>query len=122
MSARDFSLDSPLDDDHEITHLDLLQEGSLNQEESFALEEEKKIREQEVLKAMKHLSKKEEYVIRNRIMSDPFLTLREIGNHLKLSRERVRQIESEALNKLRREMSPGPRTEGMTGGMQYAYL
>ncbi len=122
MSARDFSLDSPLDDDHEITHLDLLQESSLNQEESFALEEEKKIREREVLSALKHLSDKEEYVIRNRIMSDSFLTLREIGNHLKLSRERVRQIESEALNKLRKEMSPGPRTEGLAGRMEHAYL
>ena len=122
MSARDFSLDSPLDDDHELTHLDLLQESSLNQEESLALEEEKKIREREVLSAMKHLNEKEEYVIRNRIMSDSSLTLREIGNHLKLSRERVRQIESEALKKLRKEMSPGPRTEGLTGGMEHAYL
>ena len=122
MSARDFSLDSPLGDDHELTHLDLLQESSLNQEESFALEEEKKIREREVLSAMKHLNEKEEYVIRNRIMSDSFLTLQEIGNHLKLSRERVRQIESEALKKLRKEMSPGPRTEGLTGGMEHAYL
>lgn len=106
MAARDFSLDSPLDDDHELTHLDLLQETSLNQEESLALMEEKKIREQEVLNAMKRLNGKEEYVIRNRIMSDSSLTLREIGNHLKLSRERVRQIESEALKKLRKEMSP----------------
>ena len=122
MSARDFSLDSPLDDDHELTHLDLLQESSLNQEESLALEEEKKIREREVLSAMKHLNEKEEYVIRNRIMSDSSLTLQEIGNHLKLSRERVRQIESEALKKLRKEMSPGPRTEGLTGGMEHAYL
>jgi DNA-directed RNA polymerase sigma subunit (sigma70/sigma32) len=54
-------------------------------------------------------------------MSDSFLTLREIGNHLKLSRERVRQIESEALNKLRKEMNPGPRTEDLTGGMEHAY-
>jgi RNA polymerase sigma-32 factor len=122
MSARDFSLDSPLGDDHELSHLDLLQESSLNQEESFALEEEKKIREREVLSAMKHLNGKEEYVIRNRIMSDSFLTLQEIGNHLKLSRERVRQIESEALKKLRKRMSPGPRTEGLTGGMEHAYL
>jgi RNA polymerase sigma-32 factor len=122
MSARDFSLDSPLDDDHELTHLDLLQEKSLNQEESLALEEEKKILERDVLSAMKHLNQKEEYVIRNRIMSDSSLTLREIGNHLKLSRERVRQIEGEALKKLRKEMSPGPRTEGLTGGMEHAYL
>jgi len=122
MAARDLSLDSPLDDDHELTHLDLLQESSLNQEESLALEEERKIREQEVLSAMKHLNPKEKYVIKNRTMSDSSLTLREIGNHLKLSRERVRQIESEALKKLKKKMSPGPRTEGLTGGMEHAYL
>ena len=34
----------------------------------------------------------------------------------------VRQIESEALKKLRKEMSPGPRTEGLTGGIEHAYL
>ena len=121
MAARDLSLDSPLDDDHEITHLDLLQEGSLNQEESLGLKQERKIREREVLSAMKHLNQKEEYVIKNRIMSDSPLTLRKIGNHLELSRERVRQIESEALKKLRKEISPGPRTKGLTGGGEDAY-
>jgi RNA polymerase sigma-32 factor len=107
MAARDLSLDSPLDDDHDLTHLDLLEERSLNQEESLAQEEEKKIQEREVLSALKHLNEKEEYVIRNRIMSDSSQTLREIGNHLNLSRERVRQIESEALRKLRKSMGPG---------------
>jgi DNA-directed RNA polymerase sigma subunit (sigma70/sigma32) len=37
-------------------------------------------------------------------MSDSPLTLQEIGDHLKLSKERVRQIESEALKKLKRAM------------------
>ena len=108
MAARDLSLDSPLSDDHESTHLDLLQESSPNQEESLALEQERKIREREVHGAMRHLNQKEEYVIKNRIMSDSSLTLREIGNHLNLSRERVRQIENKALNKLRRVMRPAP--------------
>jgi len=107
MAARDLSLNSPVSDDHELTHLDLLQEKSLNQEESLALEEERKIREREVIRVMNHLNPKEEYVIKNRIMTDSSLTLREIGNHLNLSRERVRQIESEALKKLRKEISPG---------------
>ena len=79
----------------------------LNQEESLALEQERKILKQGVFSAMKNLNGKEEYVIRNRIMSDSFLTLQEIGNHLNLSRERVRQIQSEALKKLRKEISPG---------------
>ena len=105
MSSRDLSLDAPFDEGHELTHLDLLQEGSPNQEEAFSQEEEKKIREHEVQNAMKRLNEKEVYVIKNRIMAEEPLTLQEIGDHLKLSRERVRQIESEALKKLKKEFS-----------------
>jgi len=109
MSSRDLSLDAPFDEGQELTHLDLLREDSLNQEEAIAEEEEKKIRERDVQNAMRRLNEKEVYVIKNRIMSEEPLTLQEIGDHLKLSRERVRQIESEALKKLRREF--GTRSE-----------
>ncbi len=105
MSARDLSLDSPFDEGQELTHLELLKEDSPNQEEAITQEEAKRIREREVQNAMKRLSEKEAYVIKNRIMADEPLTLQQIGDHLKLSRERVRQIESEALKKLKREFS-----------------
>jgi len=105
MSSRDLSLDAPFDESQELTHLELLKEESPNQEESIALEEEKKIREHEVQNAMKRLNEKEVYVLQNRIMAEDPLTLQQIGDHLKLSRERVRQIESEALKKLKREFS-----------------
>jgi RNA polymerase sigma-32 factor len=105
MSAKDISLNTPFDEDRELTPLDLLQEDSPDQEEALAMEEEKKIREREVSNAMKQLNEKEVYVIKNRIMADSPLTLQEIGDHLKLSRERVRQIESEALKKLKKEFS-----------------
>jgi RNA polymerase sigma-32 factor len=105
MSSRDLSLDAPFDEGQGLTHLDLLREEAPNQEETFAQAEEKKIREREVLNAMKRLNEKEDYVIKNRIMADSPLTLQEIGDHLKLSRERVRQIESEALRKLKKEFS-----------------
>jgi RNA polymerase sigma-32 factor len=58
---------------------------------------------------MKRLNEKEVYVLQNRIMAEEPLTLQQIGDHLKLSRERVRQIESEALKKLKREF--GTRSE-----------
>ncbi len=109
MSSRDLSLDTPFDEGQELTHLELLREESLNQEEEIAQEEEKKIREREVQNAMKRLNEKEVYVIKSRIMAEEPLTLQEIGDHLKLSRERVRQIESEALKKLRKEF--GTRAE-----------
>lgn len=103
MSTRDLSLDTPFDDDQELTPLELIQEDSPNQEEALAEEEERRIKEKQVHSAMKKLNEKELYVIKNRIMADKPLTLQEIGNHLKLSRERVRQIESEALKKLKKE-------------------
>jgi len=105
MAARDLSLNAPFDEGEELTHLDLLKEDSPNQEEALAQEEEKKIREHEVQNAMKRLSEKEVYVIQNRIMAEDPLTLQQIGDHLKLSRERVRQIEGEALKKLKKEFS-----------------
>jgi len=104
MSSRDLSLDAPFDDSQELTHFDLLKETSPNQEEVLGEEEEKKILQNDVQSAMKHLNDKEEYVIKSRVMADSPLTLQEIGNHLKLSRERVRQIEIEALKKLKKEM------------------
>jgi RNA polymerase sigma-32 factor len=106
MSARDLSLDAPFDEDHELTPLDLLQDGSVNQEEALIVEQEKKILETEVLDAMRRLNEKEAFIIRNRIMAESPLTLQEIGDHLRLSRERVRQIESEALKKLKKEIGP----------------
>jgi RNA polymerase sigma-32 factor len=109
MSARDLSLDAPFDEGQELTNLELLKEESPNQEEAIAQEEEKKIREREVQNAMKRLNEKELYVIKNRIMAEDPLTLQQIGDHLKLSRERVRQIESEALKKLKKEF--GTRSE-----------
>jgi RNA polymerase sigma-32 factor len=112
MSARDLSLDTPFDEGKEMTHLDLLKEEAPDQEEAIAQAEEKEIREREVLNAMKRLSEKEAYVIKNRIMADSPLTLQEIGNHLKLSRERVRQIEGEALRKLKKEFSNGLNVNG----------
>jgi RNA polymerase sigma-32 factor len=109
MSSRDLSLDAPFDESQELTHLELLKEESPNQEEAIAQEEEKRIREREVQNAMKRLNEKEVYVLQNRIMAEDPLTLQQIGDHLKLSRERVRQIESEALKKLKREF--GTRSE-----------
>jgi len=109
MAARDLSLDAPFDEGQELTHLELLRENSLNQEEAIAQEEEKRMRQLEVQDALKRLNEKEVYVIKNRVMADEPLTLQQIGTHLKLSRERVRQIESEALKKLKKEF--GNRTE-----------
>ena len=47
------------------------------------------------------LTEKERYVIEHRIMTDIPLVRREIAVHLSISNERVRQIEEQALQKLK---------------------
>ena len=106
MSSKDLSLSAALNEGDDLTYFDLLQENGPNQEDRVSLEEEKNIREQMIHDAIKSLGEKEKYVIRNRVMADSPLTLKQIGDRLKLSRERVRQIEAEALQKLKKKISP----------------
>jgi RNA polymerase sigma-32 factor len=107
MGLRDFSLDSALDEDGQITHLDLLADEKPNQEDLVGEIEEEAHRKQKIHRALGSLSPKEKYVIEKRIMAHEPVTLREIGDSLNLSRERIRQIETEALRKLRHELNPG---------------
>ena len=62
---------------------------------------------------MGNLSEREQYIIRHRIMADDPMTLQELGDTFHISRERVRQIESEALRKLKEDLSGAELTWGM---------
>ena len=57
-------------------------------------------KKQEIKDYIQKLPEREKYIIQNRF-SDNVLTLQEIGDHLSLTKERVRQLESSALIKLR---------------------
>ncbi len=104
MGRRDLSLDLPFDEDRELTPLELLSDDSLDQEDMLIQSQDSQLRSNEISKALDRLNERERYIITHRIMSDNPLTLREIGDTFQLSRERVRQIEKEALTKLRRDM------------------
>jgi len=104
MGKRDVSLDLPFDENQELTPLELLSDDSPDQEDMLIMSQDSQIRRNEVSKALDKLSERERYIITHRIMSDNPMTLREIGDTFKLSRERIRQIEQEALTKLRRDM------------------
>jgi RNA polymerase sigma-32 factor len=104
MGRRDLSLDLPFDENEELTPLELLSDDSPDQEDMLIRSQDSQIQRNEISTALDKLSERERYIITHRIMSDNPLTLREIGDTFRLSRERVRQIEKEALTKLRRDM------------------
>lgn len=101
MAGRDFSLDAELDDDSRVTHLEMVQATTPSQEEIVAEAEEKANLEEKVYQALEKLSEKERFIIKNRIMADKPMTLKQIGSKFNISRERVRQIEQGTLKKVR---------------------
>ena len=61
--------------------------------------EKKEILEQKVAEFKKILNDKELLIFEKRIMAEEPMTLQEIGERFKISRERVRQIENRVLKK-----------------------
>ena len=77
----------------------LADKDAVNQEEELYVDEVRQL----VRGAMISLDARERHIIRNRfgLLGGKELTLEEIGKTLNLSRERVRQLEREAKEKLR---------------------
>lgn len=96
---RDMSLDNEVGED-EATYLDMLPDTSQNPEDAVLAIQEQGVVKTAIANALSTLNEKERFVIENRMMVEPPLTLQEIGDRLGLSKERVRQIESEAVKKL----------------------
>ena len=98
LAYTDTSLDHPLYDEGEETLLDVLQ-GTEDIEEIVTTKEKKEILEQKVAEFKKILNDKELLIFEKRIMAEEPMTLQEIGERFKISRERVRQIETRVLKK-----------------------
>lgn len=95
------SLNEPVDEDGEAELGDLLEQYLMPNTDDRVFRESF---EQSLREALSKLSAKERQVVAMRfgLEDDNPLTLREIGEQLGISRERVRQIENQALTKLRR--------------------
>jgi RNA polymerase sigma-32 factor len=101
LSHRDLSLDAFISEDGESTHMDYLAYKGEDQEISLIKKEEMALVKRNIAGALAKLNEKEKYIIKHRVMADHPETLQEIGNRYHITRERARQIEKQALNKMR---------------------
>ena len=105
LSGPDSSLNSPLRSDSESEWQDWLQdETAVSQETRFAESEEYGQRMGLLGDAMKDLTDRERHILTERRLKDDPTTLEELAGQYGVSRERVRQIEVRAFEKLQKAM------------------
>ena len=104
MAGNDRSLNVPLSRDGEGggEWQDWLQDDSLDQEATFADHEEYDARKNLMLDAMQSLNPREQRILAARRLSEPPLTLEDLATEFNISRERIRQIEVRAFEKLQK--------------------
>ncbi|MEW6115197.1 MAG: RNA polymerase factor sigma-32 [Thermodesulfobacteriota bacterium] len=101
LKAHDLSLDDLIGDRSRDSFTDTLQDQTPDQEELLAILEEREGLREWVQDALETLNPREKYIIEKRILSDERYTLKELGAHFGITRERARQIERSALLKLK---------------------
>ena len=104
MSGPDSSLNAPVRADSEGEWQDWLVDHSDNQETVLADQEEMAERRKMLVDAMKVLNDRERRILTDRRLQDNAKTLEELSQEYNISRERVRQIEVRAFEKLQKTM------------------
>ena len=101
----DASLNAPLRADGESEWQDwLADDTAVSQETKLADDEEKSIRMGLLQEAMEELTDREKHILTERRLKDDPVTLEELAGQYGVSRERVRQIEVRAFEKLQKAM------------------
>ena len=101
LSGGDVFLNQKIDNDSENDFMSLLEDDRANPEESFQHFNDTKIKKGFLEKAILTLNERERKIIKLRKLREKSITLDELGKMLKISKERVRQIETKALEKLK---------------------
>ncbi|MFO1242827.1 MAG: RNA polymerase sigma factor RpoH [Rickettsiales bacterium] len=107
MMAHDQHLNAKIGEDGDQEMMDLLPSEELNPEEAFSEQEERTSRRSLLKKALSKLTARERNIIEERRLNDNPKTLEELSQTYNISRERVRQIEARAMEKLTASMAGG---------------
>jgi len=105
MYAKDHSLNNKVNQDIGSEWQDMLVDENETQDITIENKDEYNFRKNLVFKAMNVLNSREKEIIKLRRLSDNPKKLEELSQKFNISRERVRQIEEKALEKLQKEVA-----------------
>jgi len=105
LERRDQSLDQPLDDDGTATRGDRLATDTPSAHDALAAAEQRQRLGAGVQAALALLDPRERFIVEQRMMAEAPMSLRELGDHFGFSRERARQLELRAAEKLRSQLA-----------------
>ncbi len=105
LSGADFSLNAVQSADEDGREwIDALEDESAQAEELVQKSHDRRQLRKWLAKAMTSLNEREQLIIRARKLNEPPRTLESLGRELKLSKERVRQLEAGAFVKMRKNL------------------
>ncbi len=115
MSGSDASLNVPVGQDGDMEWMDWLADEEPNQAAEFADKQEYDARIELLTKAMADLNEREQHILTERRLSDEPKTLEQLSEVYNVSRERIRQIEVRAFEKLQKAMRIMAKEQGLPG-------
>ena len=106
LSYRDVSLDKPINDDGSVTLQDVQRGGGdeASVDDRIAQAEMIEILREKIDEIRPLLNEKEKIILEERLLNDEPLTLQEIGEKYKITREAVRQAEVRLMKKIKERM------------------
>lgn len=105
MNGRDVSLDKPFAGDSGSSLGDMQRnDDALPLDEQMAKNEQLQILQNKINELRPHLSEKENIILEERVLAYEPLTLQEIGDKYKITREAVRQTEARLMEKIKKLM------------------
>ncbi|PQO22012.1 RNA polymerase sigma factor RpoH [Rhodobacteraceae bacterium WD3A24] len=116
MSGSDASLNATVGSEGEgsTSWQDWLEDEDANQAEDYAERDELRIRHELLVEALDVLNDREKDILTQRRLQDDPVTLEELSGQYNVSRERIRQIEVRAFEKLQDRMRTLAREKGIT--------
>jgi len=103
LSGQEHSLNAPVGEDGDEWQ-DWLADKSMDQELSFAHNEEMEQRKDLLKNSLEILNQREREILNYRRLADQPVTLEKLSRKYKISRERIRQIENKAFEKIQKHM------------------